>query len=248
MSLDLAVQGELSETDTRAIHAHVDACRECRERYETVRSEAAHFHQQVLPRTLEHVTRELVESPAPASRRRSPALITSVLACAVAAATVLVLVHREPAGTDAGPNGLLRKGGPELTVFARHGARVFRVTDHAHLEAGDTLRFQVQPAGAPYLMIASIDGANHASVYVPYDGKTSLRIPEDQTFRDDGAIAIDAAPGPERIFALFSKHPLDAGDVQRALSSIGARGYAAIRASARLDIPDAFEVSLCIEK
>jgi hypothetical protein len=89
---------------------------------------------------------------------------------------------------------------------------------------------------------------NHASVYVPYQGKTSLRIPEDRTFRDGGAIALDAAPGPERIVALFSKRPLDAGDVTRALSSIGARGHAAIRAGARLGIPDATEVSLCIEK
>ena len=55
-------------------------------------------------------------------------------------------------------------------------------------------------------------------------------------------------PGPERIFALFSKQPLDAGAVTRALSNIGAAGHAAIRGGIRLDIPDAFQVSVCIEK
>jgi anti-sigma factor RsiW len=249
LSLDLAVQGELSEADTRVMHRPLDACRDCRERYEAATGDAAHFRKHILPRTLEHVARGLDESRARTSTRRSPRLIASVLAsAAVAAAMVVILVHREPAGTDASPHGLLRKGAPELAVFARHGERVFRVTDHAHLDAGDALRFHVEPAGAPYLMVASIDGANRASVYVPYDGKASLRVPEDRTFRDDGAIALDATPGPERIFALFSRHPLDAGDVTRALSRIGARGYAAIRAGDRLNIPDAFEVSLCIEK
>jgi len=113
---------------------------------------------------------------------------------------------------------------------------------------GDTLRFQGEPSGATYLMVASIDGANHASVYVPYEGKTSLRIPEDRTFHDDAAIALDGALGPERIFGLFSKQPLDADAVVRALSSIGERGHEAIRANTRLNIPDAYEVSLCIEK
>jgi hypothetical protein len=97
-------------------------------------------------------------------------------------------------------------------------------------------------------MVASIDGANHASIYVPYEGRASLRIPDDRTFRDDAGIALDATPGPERIFALFSKYPIDTGRVTTALSSIGARGHAAIRANARLDIPGILEVSLCIEK
>jgi len=247
LSLDLAVQGELSQADTQAMRAHLKVCGECRERYETAAGDADHFHQHVLPRTLETVTRKLDESSAPANGRWPRGLIATVLASGAVAAAIVLFVHRQT-GTDAIPSGLLRKGDPQLTVFARHGERVFRVTDGAHLEPGDTLRFQAEPSGAPYLMVASIDGANHASIYVPYDGKTSLRIPEDRTFLDDAGIALDGALGPERIFALFSKQPLDAGAVTRALSSVGARGHEAIRASVRLDIPDAVQASLWIEK
>jgi hypothetical protein len=247
LSLDLAVQGELAEVDTRVMHAHLDACRECRERYEAVASDAAHFRRHVLPRTLDHVARRLGKSPAPGGRPRARALVGSMIASAAVAAAILLLIHRQPAGDDH-PSGLRRKGGPELAIFARHGERVFRVGDGTHLEAGDTLRFQAEPSGAAYLMVASIDGTNHASIYVPYDGKTSLRIPEDRTFRDDAGIALDGARGPERIFALFSKRPLDSAAVTRALSNIGAGGHAAIRAGTHLEIPDADQVSLYIEK
>lgn len=247
LSLDLAVQGELSETDTRSMHAHLDVCGECRARYETSADDATHFRQHVLPRTIDNVTRALGESSAPRARPRR-ALVASVIASAAAAAVVLLVVHRQPASDDKPGAGLLRKGGPDLTVFARHGERVFRVTDGTHLEPGDVLRFQAEPSGAPYLMVASIDGAGHASIYVPYEGKTSLQVPEDRTFRDDAGIALDATPGPERIFALFSKQPLDAGDVSRALSRIGAGGHEAIRADIHLDIPETFQVSLRIEK
>ncbi len=170
LSLDLAVQGELSEADTLAARAHFDVCRDCRERYETAAGDEAHFRQHVLPRTLENVTRSLGESSTPVARWRARGLVASVIASAAVAAAVLLLVHRRPAYEDE-PSGLLRKGGPELTVFARHGERVFRVTDGIRLEPGDTLRFQAEPSGAPYLMVASIDGANHASIYIPVQGR-----------------------------------------------------------------------------
>lgn len=246
--MDLALQGELSAAALRAMHAHVDACRDCRERYETAGGDAAHFHEHVLPRTLENVSRTLGESPVRANRPRARRVVASVLACTAVAAAVVILVHRQPIGSETESLGFRRKGAPELTVFARHEGRVFRVTDGMHLVPGDTIRFQAEPSGAAYLMVASIDGANHASVYVPYDGPASLRVPADRTFRDDAGIALDATLGPERIFALFSKHPIDAGQVTAALSRVGARGHAAIRDGFRLDFPDTFEVSLCIEK
>ena len=51
------------------------------------------------------------------------------------------------------------------------------------------------------------------------------------------SIVLDDAPGPERIFALFSDRKVEDAEVTAALAALGAAGADAIRATARLALP-----------
>ena len=104
------------------------------------------------------------------------------------------------------------------------------------LARGDRVRFEVEPGGLPYLLIAGIDGAGQADIYVPYQGSESLAVDPVRRFLSPGSIELDEARGPERVFALASRKPLSAASVVAALKALGANGPAAIRATDTLPL------------
>jgi hypothetical protein len=131
-------------------------------------------------------------------------------------------------------------------VFARRADAVFAVHDGTELAAGDQIRFVVGSGGPEYLLVASVDGSGKPTVYYPYGGDHSGAVTNEPS-ELPGSIVLDAAPGPERVFALITKEPLDAAQVTRALAALGARGPGAIRTTAAIDIP-ATQASIVFEK
>jgi hypothetical protein len=117
---------------------------------------------------------------------------------------------------------------PTLRVFANHAGDVFSVHDGTRLVAGDRIRFVVEPAGMPYVLIASIDSTGAATVYYPYGGIASAAIPPAERSELPGSIILDAAPGPERVFAMFSDAPIASAAVLDQLRQVGTRGSSAI--------------------
>jgi len=180
-------------------------------------------------------------------------LIPASAALAVAVAVVLI-VKLPPSVVEPAYRA---KGGPSLRLFGRRpgtsqgqgqsAATTFAVTDGAPLRAGDQLRFAVanQPAG--YLMVASVDGSGHASIYFPFDGQTSAPVTA-ATAELPGSIILDDAAGPERLFALWSAQPLAREAVLSALQGLGARGPAAIRAATALPLATTSQRTLLVEK
>jgi hypothetical protein len=170
-------------------------------------------------------------------------------------AAVLVVARSgppEPArpqalSTAAGPPGI--KGVPGLRLIARRGEAVFEVTPGGTLRPGDALRFVLEPVGQPYLLIASLDGQGKASIYHPFGGASSARVAPDQMIEAPaGSVVLDAAPGPERVFALWSSQPLDAAAVIASLKDLGRRGPTAIRATTAVDVPGTIQISRMFEK
>ena len=100
----------------------------------------------------------------------------------------------------------------------------------------------------PFVMIASVDGAGRANLYVPYEGTTSVRIKPGRRVEMEGSIVLDASRGPERVFAIFSRRPLDAAPVRAALAGIAARGAGAIRSAGSLEVDAAGQSSVLFEK
>jgi hypothetical protein len=247
--LDLLVLGQHGpDATTRAsLERHLEGCAACRERSQGRAARHADFRRDPLPRLLARL------STARSRRWRLHAVwMTLVPAAAVA---LLLIARPETNRTDDGapaiapsaPFGV--KGTPGLRLVARRGQAVFEVGSEQALHAGDALRFVLEPVGRPYLLIASVDGQGKASIYHPFGGSSSARVaPQGMVEAPAGSVVLDTAPGPERIFALWSSEPLRAADVLAQLSELGQRGPAAIRATTTLDVPGTIQISRLFEK
>lgn len=206
------------------VHSHIDACERCRADLESTRAACAEFTRSVYPRTVDNLRPR---------RTWWPLVIVPVLA---AAALLLWLRPGEKPDAD-----IRIKGDLTFQVFAKRDARVMQVRDGTHLRPGDQIRFVAASTTARYLMIASIDGAGHPTLYYPYGGPRSSAIDKVPT-ELPGSIVLDAARGPERLFALFSTEPLEGADVIRALEQVRD-----IRATTTLDI-GAKQATIIFEK
>jgi hypothetical protein len=218
--------------DTQAT-AHIASCERCRADLEAAEAACARFTRDVFPRTVVNIR----------ERRRWRFGIT-ILAPVLAAAALVIWLLRPHDRVD--DDDIRIKGELTFQVFAKRGDAIIPVRDATRLAPGDQIRFVVGCGAPAYLLVASIDGAGHATIYHPYGGTRSA--PADAAPTElPGSIVLDDAPGPERVFALVSDAPLEATAVERALVELGARGADAIRATPMLDVP-ARQTSVVFEK
>jgi hypothetical protein len=245
LDLDALLLPGLRAEERAAVEGHLAGCAACRQRHQAGVERQAAFAETVLPRGLVRL-----------ERVRGPALPRwLLLGIALPAAAALAIVagtwsRPERAGQDRGLAALGVKGPTALRLVVRRGGAVFEIAEGVTLVPGDSVRFVLTPAGRPYLLIVSVDGAGRANVYHPYRGQESA--PVDPT-RDieapaDGSIVLDRAPGPERIFALWSQQPVASDRVRPLLEAIGRAGPEAIRRAAALDLPDTLQATLFFEK
>jgi hypothetical protein len=235
LTIDALATGRLAEVDAAAARAHVAGCERCRGDLAAVEAACAQFTREVFPRTVDKLR-----------PRRSPwRLLLPVLVPALAAAALVIWQVRR-ARTPTGDDDIRIKGAMTFQVFANRGDEVIPVRDGTQLAEGDRIRFVVGSGGPEYLLVVSIDGAGNPTVYYPYGGERSGAITQEPS-ELPGSIVLDAAPGPERVFALISAEPLDAAVVKRALAAIGARGAAAIRETHALELP-ATQATVVFEK
>ena len=95
--------------------------------------------------------------------------------------------------------------------------------------------------------MASVDGSGAVMIYYPYGGDQSMVIEGDRV-ELSGSIELDAAPGPERIYALLSDRPIEAAIVRAHLLGVAAGGAEAIRGTRALPVPVRAQLSLVFEK
>jgi hypothetical protein len=205
----------------------------------------------VLPRTVEAVT------PRRSDRLRRK--WAAWLALPVAAAVLFLVAGPRRHGAKPGAGGesaLGVKGTALFEVFARRngpvaevdGPTVVRVHDGMRLAPGDALRFVLFPSGMSYVLIASVDGAGQVNIYYPFHGEASVPTSGQGAISVPGSIVLDAAPGPERLFVIYSARALPAGAVRAALAPTAAAGAAAIRGTGRAPIEGTVQASLLFEK
>jgi len=200
--LDIARSLLGAATDPR-LATHAESCERCRRLVGEARADVAQFGASIFPRTLPAIERA-------AGRRASPWI--ALLAVPVAVATALLLWLRPHGSSEP---MFAAKGKATMQVYAARGDSVIRVHEGTRLGAGDRLRFAVNPGTSSFVLIASLDGRGTASLFFP-----STAVASGTTTLPD-SIALDDAPGPERVFAVFSDRPLDADSV---LEGIRRRG------------------------
>jgi hypothetical protein len=214
--------------DFGSLPAHLESCRECQRQLEQAREARAEFGKYILPKTREQVVAR--------SRFRWWSLAPVALVPALGLALVM-LVPRPQVDRE-----IRAKGEAAFTTFAERDGAISPVVDGSLLKAGDRLRFALDNPKLPYLLIVSVDAADHRSVYVPFNGRESVEIDPTQRFVSPGSIKLDPVAGPERVFVLLSRTPLPADDVLRQLRTI--HGGQAIRETHRLNVEAETQLSL----
>jgi hypothetical protein len=232
--LDALALGALDGDAAARVRAHLASCAECRSDHEAAAELRAQFSRLVLPRTLP------VRRP-----RRWVWLAAPALA---ALCVILALRLRQPPVPE-----LAIKGDASWEVFANRAGRVFAVHDGTRLAEGDRIRFAIVPGGARYLLVASVDGGGGVTMYYPYNGVQSVSITDGEggdggRIEPPGSIVLDAAPGPERIYAMLSDVALPVELVTTLLQAVAGGGADAIRATRTLPLPVRAQLSLVFEK
>jgi hypothetical protein len=232
----------LTAEERSAVQAHADACAACSRLRAEHEAHVGKFRREVFSHTVADVKRRVARRT---GRTRVSALVAGVAMTAAIASVTISMRDRRPVE---GRIELATKGPGTLQVYARRDQQVFQVNDGAVLTAGDTVRFFVEPGTEGHVIIGSIDGRGMATIYFPYGGVSSAPVAPGQRFAVPGGILLDRAPGPERIFAVFSREPLRAERVKQALSQLGSRGAEAIRQTHELALPGTSQASLGFEK
>ncbi len=130
--------------------------------------------------------------------------------------------------TNSGDDVVRFKGDPALRLF-RNGAKdPERLVDGAKVKPHDVVQVAFELAGAPHLIIVSVDGAGHATLHWPLDGKTAAApgfkaLPQ--------AFELDDAPGFERFFLITADQPLSVPEVLKAAEGATRTGLLPLPAS-----------------
>jgi hypothetical protein len=267
LAMDRLMMGRLPDDERAAVMAHLEGCPPCAAGHRQRLEASHHFAAAVHARTSAAVARQVGRwgwLPWRAGRPGGFAT-TAVAAVAVGGLAAIVLLPRASTSPPPSPSvpvpateamaappasdpALGIKGGGSLKVFARRGDRAELVEHGRTLAPGDQIRFVLESGGLAYALVLSVDGAGKQSVYFPHGGAGSEAVPAQGRVEVPGSIVLDDAPGPERIWALFSHRPLRHADVAAALRALAGAGPAALRAAATLPVPDTVQASLLFEK
>ncbi|HZJ63423.1 MAG TPA: zf-HC2 domain-containing protein, partial [Kofleriaceae bacterium] len=150
LQLDALALDALDGDAAARVRAHLVSCAQCRSDQEAAAELRAQFSRSVLLRTL----------PVRRPRRWLWLAVPALAALGV----ILALWPRQPPVPE-----IAIKGDASWEVFANRDGRVFAVHDGSRLGAGDRIRFAIVPAGARYLLVASVDGGGAVTIYYPYN-------------------------------------------------------------------------------
>ena len=237
---DEALERHLLEPSTE-VAGHLSACAACAARLSEAEAQGRHFRSFVFPRTVD----ALLEAASP---RRSPGLRWLPLGVAALAASLLAVVlvpWRSGPGEDY--VGLKGGGSPELTVFTLGATRQpIEVADGAQLAPSAPLRFRVAPHGDCALWLISLDAHGQVSRIFPTSGAAPHLTAVTEL---PGGAVLDAASGPERLFAVCGKDDVGFEALEQAALRLGTGPEAVREARALAGLPPGTRQStLLLEK
>jgi hypothetical protein len=142
-----------------------------------------------------------IPAPAPWWRR----LLYLVPVLAIAAALLLVVAPPPTSPTNR------VKGESDLGFYVLRDGQVYAGKAGDTFREGDRLRFTTR-AAQDRLVLLSIDGAGHLTLFYPEAGEAGVLIVPGEVHKLDSSIELDDAPGPEVFVGFFG----DAWSVSRA--------------------------------
>lgn len=116
------------------------------------------------------------------------------------------------------------RGGEELRLFELQGRKLF-AWDGSPVGQDDVLGFKVVAAGRRGVVVLSVDGSGHVSVFWPEDGDAPEPVEGDGLVALPGTVRLDDAPGPEVFVAVFDRTVSEAkAELEHTFQSGGAEG------------------------
>lgn len=233
-------EGELSRAECERLEAHVAGCRDCAARLGELDAMTAAVGEAALVPAVDLVEAVRWRARLPPVRRRPVArLVGAAMGGLAVAAGLAFAVGRAGApvavGHAADPAGFQARGAaPTPDSWVR--LRLFRVdasgasrplADGATIAARDRLLVaydNLGPSPYGYLSVVAVDGAGAVHWYYPpaeAPGPRSIPAIAGRGVELSDEIAQPLAPGRARLFALFSRRPLDAAEIDRALHGPG---------------------------
>jgi len=143
-------------------------------------------------------------------------------ALAAAAAALLVFVGRRgPQDPNAAAIGI--KGDSiTLVVHAANDAGSRMLTSGDSITPGTRIRFEVGAPKRGYVTVIGFDARGATTVYYPFGGAQAAVYDPATGGLLPGAIAVDATPGAEKYFAVFSEQPFSVEQVAAGVQGLGA--------------------------
>ncbi|HYP87241.1 MAG TPA: hypothetical protein VEQ59_03795 [Polyangiaceae bacterium] len=203
LKLDQWQAGELSAQAGEELRAHVDSCARCTHRRQTLVADAAQFLQRF---------------PEPPRRTRAGNRSYWVAGTtALAAAAALVLWLKMPTEQP----GQRSKGeATQFGFFIKRGGQVTLGAAGQRVRAGDQLRFVVTTSKPQHIAIVGRDGSGAVFEYHAASGHSvAVAGARDQAL--ESSIELDAAPGPETVWAIFCDEPFELAPLKSTLAGAG---------------------------
>ncbi len=130
---------------------------------------------------------------------------------ALAAAAITIVVFQDP-----GPS-VRPKGGADLSFVVRRGDAVVPGDPEALYHAGDRLQLRYSTAAHTHVLVVGRDGRGEVAPWYDDDG-LSVAIAPGRDKLLQGSVILDESPGPERVYACFSRLPIPVSDLTTSVS------------------------------
>jgi len=194
---------------SRQAASHLQSCDDCRQRYESRRASLEQFECEQGGLFWQKVRRGYLR------RRSTRRAFVLGIPCGLAAACTLAFLAR----SGSGPTGsyLAAKGAGALEIHCLRAGRTFPLRLEDAVEPAEEIRFIPRPSSSSvhFVQVASIDGTGRFTPFYPSSpSASSLPLPPPGQPLD-GSIRLDSAPGPERLFFVFSPESLSVSQVEQ---------------------------------
>ena len=188
------------------VDAHVAGCAACAAARDQAKRIDAQFSADVLPRTLGRVRARIIDAR-PTRRWRRLAWIGGF---AVAATMLALLLRPREPPESIGWDGIKGSAAatPTLVIFVKRGEKVSLLGPGEALRPGDALRFVTRVDRPRFVELRARDANGQERTLFPGSGVAAKVQPGDAL---PGGFVVDAAPGPERLTAIFGDSPFPVG-------------------------------------
>jgi len=225
-----------------AIRSHLDACEACRARIGELEADRKAFLVQnpftaFWNRLEGHPSRRSSGLARFWRRLSAPAVLRAAAALASVAALMVVVYGRYDRPTAPAPQKILSKGsvGLQFYVAGIQGKEAERGKSGMSLPQGAGLQF-LYTAQEPFLLLAGVEADGTLSVYYPSGGAQSGPIEAGDQKKLPQALRWQPKTAYERFYAVFSKEPVSAEAVRKAVEELTSSGKT-IEQSEKLPLP-----------